>query len=53
MCNSSDGCDCPEIDTCQGCYWNETIKCCPICGNSQIEPEHNYCMICGHKLKED
>lgn len=27
--------------------------CCPVCGNIEIEPEDNYCIICGYRLKEE
>ena len=50
MCNNPNGCDCPMTDSCRGCYWNKEAICCPVCGN--IEIEDNYCIICGHKLKE-
>ncbi len=26
---------------------------CPHCGNTEIEPDHNYCMICGLRIKEN
>lgn len=26
---------------------------CPRCGNTEIEPDHNYCMICGLRIKEN
>lgn len=26
MCNNPNGCDCPEIDTCVGCYFHKEIK---------------------------
>lgn len=25
---------------------------CPRCGNMEIEPDHNYCMICSLRIKE-
>lgn len=26
---------------------------CPRCGNTEIEPDHHYCMICGLRIKEN